>query len=93
MPSIRVKLGLQGLTLPPLIRMLGLAGTSTRHPEKREAPRAILQAAIASLEERICMVITTAGIRYAKVTHTHIRAPAHSWSWRGDRPKMWVVVM
>src|ERR1700730_1760051 len=35
--------------------------------------------------ESICTVIATAGVRYANVTHTHIRAPAHSWSSRGSR--------
>src|SRR5215469_6712142 len=34
--------------------------------------------------ERIWVVMMTAGIRYIKVAATHIRAPAHSWSWRGD---------
>src|SRR5439155_26609739 len=48
---ILVTLVLQGLTLPPLIRVLGLAGTSAPHPEEREARRAILQAALAHLEE------------------------------------------
>jgi len=34
---ILVTLVLQGLTLPPLIRALGLAGVSTPHPEENEA--------------------------------------------------------
>src|ERR1700674_3056178 len=35
--------------------------------------------------ESICIAMATAGIRYAKVTQIHISAPAHSWSWRGDK--------
>jgi hypothetical protein len=38
--------------------------------------------------ESIFIVIPTAGIRYANVTQTHIRAPADSWSCRGDKLKM-----
>jgi CPA1 family monovalent cation:H+ antiporter len=43
---IVVTLVLQGLTLPSLIRTLGVAGTSDEHPEEREARRTILQAAL-----------------------------------------------
>jgi Na+/H+ antiporter len=49
--AILVTLVLQGLTLPSLIRALGLAGSSTRHPEEKEARRAMLQAALAYLDE------------------------------------------
>ena len=49
--AILVTLVLQGLTLPPLIRALGLAGAATRYPEEKEARRAILQAALAYLQE------------------------------------------
>jgi Na+/H+ antiporter len=48
---ILVTLVFQGLTLPPLIRALGLAGASARHPEESEARRAILEAALAYMEE------------------------------------------
>jgi monovalent cation/hydrogen antiporter len=49
---ILVTLVLQGLTLPSLIRALGVAGDGKGpHPEEREARRAILQAAIDHLEE------------------------------------------
>jgi NhaP-type Na+/H+ or K+/H+ antiporter len=48
---ILVTLVLQGLTLPSLIRALGVAGTSDEHPEEREAWRTILQAALDHLEE------------------------------------------
>jgi monovalent cation/hydrogen antiporter len=49
---ILVTLVLQGLTLPPVIRALGVAGsTSDPHAEEKEARRTILQAAIDHLEE------------------------------------------
>ena len=47
---ILVTLVLQGLTLPPLIRALGVAGSDER-PEELEARRTILQAAIDHLEQ------------------------------------------
>jgi CPA1 family monovalent cation:H+ antiporter len=47
---ILVTLVLQGLTLPPLIRALGLAGIAQPNEEEREARRAILQAALSYLE-------------------------------------------
>jgi len=48
---ILVTLVLQGLTLPPLIRALGVAGVSGPHPEEKEARRTILQAALNHLEK------------------------------------------
>lgn len=48
---ILVTLVLQGLTLPPLIRALGVAGALEEHPEEREARRTILQAALDYLED------------------------------------------
>jgi len=48
---ILVTLVLQGLTLPPLIRALGLAGAAEAHPEEQEARRAILEAALAYLDK------------------------------------------
>ena len=48
---ILVTLVLQGLTLPPLIRILGIAGTSGIRAEEKEARRAILQTALDHLEE------------------------------------------
>jgi CPA1 family monovalent cation:H+ antiporter len=48
---ILVTLVLQGLTLPPLIRALGLAGGTLQHSEEREARRAILQAALNYLDQ------------------------------------------
>jgi len=48
---ILVTLVLQGLTLPLLIRALGLAGTSAPHTEEGEARRFVLQAALRYLQE------------------------------------------
>jgi len=48
---ILVTLVLQGLTLPPLIRVLKVVGASGSHREEREARRAILQAALTHLEK------------------------------------------
>src|SRR5206468_12744252 len=48
---ILVTLVLQGLTLLPLIRALGLAGTAEEHPEEAEARRTILQTALDHLQE------------------------------------------
>ncbi|MGA3293660.1 MAG: Na+/H+ antiporter [Candidatus Acidiferrales bacterium] len=47
---IFVTLVLQGLTLPPLIRRLGLAGASGGNIEEEEARRAMVEAALAYLE-------------------------------------------
>jgi monovalent cation/hydrogen antiporter len=49
---IFVTLVLQGLTLPPLIRRLGLANTAAQNPEEEEARRAMVEAALAYLEQR-----------------------------------------
>jgi len=48
---ILVTLVLQGLTLPPLIRALGVAGSTGTHQEEREGRRTILQAALNRLEQ------------------------------------------
>jgi Na+/H+ antiporter len=48
---IFVTLVLQGLTLPAVIRALGLAGTGGMEPEEEEARRIVLRAAIKHLEE------------------------------------------
>jgi Na+/H+ antiporter len=60
---ILVTLVLQGLTLPPLIRALGLAGLVGMDPEERAARRAVLEAAMKYLvEER----------EFCGVEHTHV---------------------
>jgi CPA1 family monovalent cation:H+ antiporter len=48
---ILVTLVFQGLTLPLLIKLLGLAGTGSRNLEEEEARRRMLEAALAYLEE------------------------------------------
>ena len=48
---ILVTLVLQGLTLPPLVRVLGLAGSEGRSTEEEEARRIILEAALGYLEK------------------------------------------
>jgi monovalent cation/hydrogen antiporter len=48
---IFVTLVLQGLTLPALIRALGLAGPTGMDPEEREARRIVLKTAIRYLED------------------------------------------
>jgi Na+/H+ antiporter len=48
---ILVTLVLQGLTLPPLIRALGLAGATGRNIEEEEARRVILETALRRLNE------------------------------------------
>jgi CPA1 family monovalent cation:H+ antiporter len=47
---ILVTLVLQGLTLPPLVRLLGLAGTPVRDEEEETARRKMAEAALAYLE-------------------------------------------
>jgi monovalent cation/hydrogen antiporter len=47
---IFVTLVLQGLTLPALIRKLGLAGVAGRNPEEEKGRRAMVEAALAYLE-------------------------------------------
>jgi len=48
---ILVTLVLQGLTLPPLIRVLGLAGAAGHKDEEEKARRAMIEAALAHLEK------------------------------------------
>lgn len=49
---ILVTLVLQGITLPPLIRALGLAGAAGPNCEEQEARSIVLDAALSHLEER-----------------------------------------
>jgi Na+/H+ antiporter len=49
--AILVTLVLQGLTLPPLIRALGLTGASAFDRERQQARREVLEAALAYLRE------------------------------------------
>lgn len=70
---ILVTLVLQGLTLPPLIRALGLAGTENNKTEEEEARRIITSSALAHLEEArrqdlpdFAVVYDDIGRRYAR---------------------------
>jgi CPA1 family monovalent cation:H+ antiporter len=49
---ILVTLVLQGLTLPPIIRLLGLAGQSVTHAEEKEARRIMLETALQHIKSR-----------------------------------------
>jgi monovalent cation/hydrogen antiporter len=49
--AILVTLVLQGITLPPLIRALGLAGSSGPNCEEQEARRIVIQAVLSHLDE------------------------------------------
>jgi monovalent cation/hydrogen antiporter len=49
--AILVTLVLQGLTLPPLIRALGLAADTHQHPEEVSARRSLVEAALRYLDE------------------------------------------
>jgi monovalent cation/hydrogen antiporter len=60
---ILVTLVLQGLTLPPLIRALGLVGVTGRNTEEEDARRAILKAAL----RRLDAVRESEGAEFAKV--------------------------
>jgi monovalent cation/hydrogen antiporter len=60
---ILVTLVLQGLTLPPMIRALGLAGVTGRNTEEEEARRAILKAALRRLDS----LRESEGAEFAKV--------------------------
>ena len=48
---ILVTLVLQGLTLPPLIRAVGLSGVSDSNTEEKEARRTVIEAALEHLEK------------------------------------------
>jgi len=56
-------------------------------PPKPGASFADAVRSIALEGDSIRTVMTIAGSRYAIVTQNHMRAPAHSWSWSGERPK------
>jgi CPA1 family monovalent cation:H+ antiporter len=88
---ILVTLVLQGLTLPPVIRALGLAGAAGRDPEEDAARRAILEAAIGHLEtvrksERgdFVSVVEDVELHYQDrlATLTEVEADVHSLRYR-----------
>ena len=70
---IFVTLVLQGLTLPPLIRRLGLASTFKRNLEEDQGRRAMLEAALAYLENRREDVEPETMPLYDELIRTHRR--------------------
>lgn len=71
---ILVTLVLQGLTLPPLIRALGVGGaTSDLHAEEVEARRSILQAALEYLEKLRAEAKTESGEVYDDLSQHYRR--------------------
>ena len=68
---ILVTLVLQGLTLPALIRRLGLAGATGMDPEEKEARRIVLAAAIRFLEQDRKRIGAEAEHLYDEVTHRY----------------------
>lgn len=66
---ILVTLVFQGLTLPLLVRALGLAGTSAPSTEEPEARRIILQAALSYLEEARKKELGDFEVIYDDLTH------------------------
>jgi monovalent cation/hydrogen antiporter len=78
---ILTTLVLQGLTLPPLIRALGLAGLPTSHKEERDARTLILQAALTHLEQARGQVDPKSEDMYEDLArHYHRRLAALSQS-------------
>ena len=61
---IVVTLVLQGVSLPPLIRALGLAGTGGPNCEEREARRIVMEAAVSHVEEAKTQDNETSGPLY-----------------------------
>ena len=74
---IFVTLVLQGLTLPALIRVLGLAGTTGMDPEEMEARRAVLKSAIRHLEEERKTCTGPAVHLYDDLLHRYRHKLAH----------------
>jgi Na+/H+ antiporter len=68
---ILVTLVLQGLTLPALIRRLGLAGETGLDPEEREARRTVLSAAIRFMDEARKQDGADAQPIYDELTHRY----------------------
>jgi CPA1 family monovalent cation:H+ antiporter len=70
---ILVTLVLQGLTLPPLIRVLGLSGAGGTDKEEQEARRKILEAALAWLEAALAKPDQQDAAVYKDLTRTYRR--------------------
>src|SRR3984957_11501313 len=74
---IFVTLVLQGLTLPALIRSLGLSGTVGMEPEEREARKLVLKSAIRHLEEGRKICASPAVHLYDDLIHRYRHKLAH----------------
>jgi CPA1 family monovalent cation:H+ antiporter len=74
---IFVTLVLQGLTLPALIRGLGLSGTVGMEPEEREARKLVLKSAIHHLEEGRKTCTSPAVHLYDDLIHRYRHKLAH----------------
>lgn len=81
---ILVTLVLQGLTLPPLIRLLGLAGEAGPDCEELEARRIVTQAAVAHLEGAKVRDSNEAATVYEDLVH-HYRQRLASLKEDGNR--------
>jgi Na+/H+ antiporter len=68
---ILVTLVLQGLTLPPIIRRLGLAGDASARIEEEEARRLVLQEVIAQLEQGRTSSDTATAHAYEDILHQY----------------------
>ena len=79
---IFVTLVVQGLTLPVLIRSLGLQGTTGMEPEEKEARRIVLRAAIRFLEEGRRVVAQTSN------TSMTILCIATATSWHSSAKRL-----
>ena len=80
---ILVTLVLQGLTLPPLIRLLGLSGADGSGKEELEARRKILEAGLAWLEAAIPKDADTDAAVYKELARTY-RKRLESMHSRGE---------
>jgi Na+/H+ antiporter len=74
---ILVTLVLQGLTLPPLIRALGLGGAGGENTEEDEARRIITSAALAQLEEARGHDLPEFGMVYEDIGRRYTRRLAN----------------
>lgn len=76
---IVVTLVLQGLTLPPLIRVLGLAGLSSqaRETEEKEARRAMTEAALAHIADSRTKDLAEYSPIYSELEHRYRKRLAH----------------
>src|SRR5215472_1631437 len=74
---IFVTLVLQGLTLPPLIRAVGLAGAAGPNCEEQQARRIVIEAAVSHLEHAKERDSSEAATLYDDLTHHYRQRLAH----------------